>query len=98
MEDLEKSGEKLKVNEPERQKREEQNSWQRAKDVKLYDYTQLPSTQKVESLIALGSQHKGSQFFCVWFFVVVVVGFFLFFFCIGSIPLRYTTNKGTAIP
>ena len=83
MENLERSGEKLKVNEPERQKREEQNSWQRAKDVKLYNHTQLPSTQKVESLIALGSQHKGSLFF---------------FFCIGSIPLRYTTNKGTAIP
>ena len=83
MENLERSGEKLKVNEPERQKREEQNSWQRAKDATLYNYTQLPSTQMVEPLIALGSQHKGS------------LGFF---FCIGSIPLRYTTNKGTAIP
>ena len=80
MEDLEKSGEKLKMNEPEKQKLDEHNSWQRAKDVKLYDYTQLPSTQKVESLIALGSQHKGSKFFCVWFFVVVVVGFLGVFF------------------
>ena len=102
MENLERSGEKLKVNEPERQKREEQNSWQRAKDATLYNHTQLPSTQMVEPLIALGSQHKGSLFFCVCVFVFCFfLGggvFFFVFFCIGSIPLRHTTNKGTAIP